>query len=312
MTGAKMKLGLVGLGKIAIDQHLPSIAETGLFDLIGVVSQRGLTVPGAQTFPTQAAMFAALPELEAVANCTPPSVRYVATLEALQSGKHVLIEKPPTASVSELADLSLESANARRTLFATWHSQFNGGVDQAAAILKQRPPANVSIVWKEDVRRWHPGQEWIWQAGGFGVFDPGINALSILVKIMPEPVFVTSSDMLFPANRETPIAVSLRLRSKGVAALSAEFDWRQEGPQTWTISIQLHDGGSVVLTHGGTKLFVDGAEILAESDQEYRHIYRRFHKLITNKQSDIDARPLHIVADAMLLGTRRETTAFNW
>lgn len=312
MTGTKMKLGLVGLGKIAIDQHLPSIAETGLFDLIGIVSQRGLTVAGAQTFPTQAEMFAALPELDAVANCTPPSVRYAATLEALQAGKHVLIEKPPTASVAELADLGLASTKAGRTLFATWHSQFNGGVDKAVAILKQRPPAEVSIIWKEDVRRWHPGQDWIWQAGGFGVFDPGINALSILVKIMPEPVFVTSSEMLFPANRETPIAASLKLRSKGLSALTAEFDWRQEGDQTWTIAIKLLDGGSVALTHGGTRLFVDGAELLAESDQEYRHIYRRFHKLITNRQSDIDARPLHIVADAMLLGTRRETAAFTW
>jgi len=312
MTGTKMKLGLVGLGKIAIDQHLPSIAETGLFDLIGIVSQRGLTVAGAQTFSTQAEMFAALPELDAVANCTPPSVRYAATLEALEAGKHVLIEKPPTASVAELAELGLASTKAGRTLFATWHSQFNGGVDKAVAILKQRPPSEVSIIWKEDVRRWHPGQDWIWQAGGFGVFDPGINALSILVKIMPEPVFVTSSEMLFPANRETPIAASLKLRSKGLSALTAEFDWRQEGDQTWTIAIKLLDGGSVVLTHGGTRLFVDGAELLAESDQEYRHIYRRFHKLITNRQNDIDARPLHIVADAMLLGTRRETAAFTW
>ncbi len=37
---------------------------------------------------------------------------------------------------------------------------------------------------KEDVRRWHPGQDWIWEAGGFGVFDPGINALSILTEVL--------------------------------------------------------------------------------------------------------------------------------
>lgn len=307
-----MKLGLVGLGKIAFDQHLPSIAETGLFDLIGIVSRRGLTVTGAQTFPTQVAMFAALPELNAVANCTPPAVRYAAALDALQSGKHVLIEKPPTASVAALADLGLASTNAGRTLFATWHSQFNGSVGRVATILQQRPPAAVSIVWKEDVRRWHPGQDWIWQAGGFGVFDPGINALSILVKIMQEPVFVTLSEMLFPANRETSIAASLRLRSKGLSALSAKFDWRQEEDQTWTLSIKLHDGKSVVLTHGGTKLFVDETDLPTEADQGYRHIYRRFHKLMDIGQSDIDARPLHIVADAMLLGTCRETAAFNW
>jgi hypothetical protein len=43
----------------------------------------------------------------------------------------------------------------------------------------------VEIVWHEDVRKWHPGQQWIWEPGGFGVFDPGINALSIATRIFP-------------------------------------------------------------------------------------------------------------------------------
>jgi len=312
---AKRKLGLVGVGKIAIDQHLPSIAETGLFELVAVTSQRGIEVPGACTFKTQAEMLAAMPEIEAVANCTPPGVRHGATLEALNGGKHVLIEKPPTASVAELADMVGAAQSARRTLFATWHSQFNSGVDKAAEILRARPPKSAQIIWKEDVRRWHPGQEWIWQAGGFGVFDPGINALSILVKIMPAAVFVQSADLTFPQNRDTPIAANLILagaQGSGIGVISAEFDWRQEGEQTWTIEVALHDGGALTLTHGGTKLLIDGMPDIALPDDEYRRIYRRFDDLIANGQSDIDARPLHIVADAMLLGKRRVTDAFNW
>lgn len=312
MTLPKVKLGLIGPGKIAIDQHLPSIAETGLFDLVGIVSQRGLQLSGTRTFATQREMLAAIPEIEAIANCTPPLVRHAATIEALKAGKHVLIEKPPTASVSELADMCSVAKYTGRTLFATWHSQFNAAVDMAAAVLRKRPPKSVAIVWKEDVRRWHPGQEWIWQAGGFGVFDPGINALSVLVKVMPEPVFIDTSKMLFPANRQTPIAVKLRMRSSGVDSVSAEFDWRQKGEQTWTIAVDLQDGGTLMLTHGGTRLFVDGAEVLAETDQEYRHIYRKFRKLIEAHASEVDVRPLHLVADAMLLGSRQVTDAFNW
>ena len=306
----KPTLGLVGVGKIAIDQHIPSIAETGLFDLVAVVSQRGIAVPGAQTFTSQADMLAAMPSLDAVANCTPPHVRHAPAIAALAAGKHLLIEKPPTASVAELADMEAAARSAGKTLFATWHSQFNPAVDKAAAILKVRPPKSVHITWKEDVRRWHPGQEWIWEAGGFGVFDPGINALSILVKIMPAPVFLTSADLLFPANRDTPIAVALALR--GRASVTAEFDWRQEGEQTWTIDAALADGGALQLTHGGTRLFVDGVPDVAEADQEYRSIYRRFHGLIASGQSDVDARPLHLVADAMLMGKRQQTAAFTW
>jgi D-galactose 1-dehydrogenase len=54
------------------------------------------------------------------------------------------------------------------------------------------------VEWKEDVRQWHPGQQWIWQPGGLGVFDPGINALSIVTWMLPRPIFLTASELVFP------------------------------------------------------------------------------------------------------------------
>ena len=50
----------------------------------------------------------------------------------------------------------------------------------------------MEILWHEDVHKWHPGQQWIWEPGGFGVFDPGINAFSIATKIFPGGLFVQS------------------------------------------------------------------------------------------------------------------------
>ena len=312
---SKMKLSLVGVGKIAIDQHLPSIAETGLFELIGVVSQRGITVPGVPAYRTQAELFAAQPGVEAVANCTPPHVRHGFAIEALEAGRHLLMEKPPTASVAEL-DHIVSVARARKlSLFTTWHSRFNAGVEQAAEIMRERPIDSVNVTWKEDVRRWHPGQDWVFEPGGFGVFDPGINALSIITAIMPYPVFIVSSGLHFPANRATPIAADLTLRGPaGVSlrSMACAFDWRQQGEQTWTIAVAFTDGGSLELTHGGTRLFVDGTAKVSEPDNEYRRIYRRFHHLITSGQSDVDAAPLQLVSDAYMMGRRHEVAAFGF
>jgi D-galactose 1-dehydrogenase len=312
---AKPTLALVGLGKIAVDQHLPSIAETGLFDLVAIVSSRGASAGGLPSFRTQAALFAAFPRLDAVANCVPPHVRHPLAIEALSAGKHLLIEKPPTASIAEMAAIEGAAKAAGRSLFATWHSRFNAGVDEARAILASRPPRSVAITWNEDVRRWHPGQDWVFEPGGFGVFDPGINALSIVTAIMPHDVFVSSAELLYPANRDTPIAADLALRGPQGSPLerfACAFDWRQEGEQTWIIEIGLHDGGSVALTHGGTRLFVDGAPRVAEPDSEYRRIYRRFAELIATGGSDVDLSPLRIVSDAFMLGRRRTTDAFEW
>ncbi len=309
---AKIKLALVGIGKIAVDQHLPSIAETGVFELAGVVSQRGVAVPGVPTFKTQAELFAALPDVSAVANCTPPHVRHGFAVEALQAGKHLLIEKPPTASIAELADMERAASQAGRVLYATWHSRYNTGVDQAAEILRQRAPESVVITWKEDVRRWHPGQDWVFEAGGFGVFDPGINALSIITAILPFPIFVERSDMYFPANRATPVAADVRFRGAGLKSMTCALDWLQTGEQTWTIDVALKDGGTMQLTHGGTRLFVDGHPKVSEPDSEYRRIYRRFHDLIARGESEVDAAPLRLVADAFLMGTRHVVDRFEW
>src|SRR3546814_14231220 len=91
-----------------------------------------------------------------------------------------MLEKPPAATTTEISALA-DHARARGvTLFATWHSREAAGVAGARDWLSDKRIRAAHIRWKEDIRRWHPGQEWILDAGGFGVFDPGINALSIL------------------------------------------------------------------------------------------------------------------------------------
>jgi D-galactose 1-dehydrogenase len=269
-------------------------------------------VPGVPTFKTQGELFAALPDVTAVANCTPPHVRHGFAVEALAAGKHLLIEKPPTASIAELADMELAAKKAGRVLYATWHSRYNTGVDQAAEILRTRPIDSVRVTWKEDVRRWHPGQDWVFEPGGFGVFDPGINALSIVTAILPFPVFVERADLHFPANRATPIAADVTFRAPSLKSMTMALDWLQQGEQTWTIDVALKDGGTLQLTHGGTRLFVDGVAKISEPDSEYRRIYRRFHDLITRGESDVDAAPLRLVADAFLMGRRHEVARFDW
>ena len=72
------------------------------------------------------------------------------------------------------------------------------------------------------------------------------------------------------------------------------------------------DGGTLTLSHGGTRLTVDGVAKVSEADSEYRRIYRRFHQLLVAGQSDVDAAPLRLIADAFMMGTRHEVAAFNW
>ncbi|HEU4827199.1 MAG TPA: gfo/Idh/MocA family oxidoreductase, partial [Dongiaceae bacterium] len=232
--------------------------------------------------------------------------------EALAAGKDVLLEKPPATTLSELADLEAFARAKDRVLFATWHSIFNPAVDEAQALIAERGLRSLHIEWREDVKKWHPGQDWVWEPGGFGVFDPGINALSIFTAIMPTVPFVKSAELTYPSNRQTPIGVKLVLSDANGTPLSADFDWREKGEEKWHMAIVLGDGRSARLSKGGAALSVEGKIIVEAPSEEYQRIYRRFAELLDGRRSDVNAAPLRLVADAMLLGRRLTTDAFDW
>jgi D-galactose 1-dehydrogenase len=314
---APYRIAVIGVGKIATDEHLPSIAKNPRFTLAGLVSGRGIEQPGVPTFQNSAELYAALPDLDAVAICTPPGPRTALAREALDAGVNVLLEKPPTPTVGELRDLARQADGQGRIIFTTWHSQYNAAVEETRARLAGHAIRRLAITWKEDVRRWHPGQDWIWETSGFGVFDPGINALSILTRIMPAPVFVRSARLLTPSNRAMPIAASIAFTSPaltepapGEDAITAEFDWRQRGDQTWDIAADLADGTALRLTGGGTALAVDGVTVVEEPRDEYDRIYARFAALLEAGTSFVDMAPFELVADAFMVGRRAEVEPF--
>ena len=308
---APVAIAVVGVGKIARDQHLPVIDADPDFTLTAVASRHPVDT-AAPAYADLGAVLEAHPEVEAVAICTPPQVRYALARAALLAGKHVLLEKPPGATLSEVESL-IDLAGARGlTLFATWHSRFAAGVEPARAWLAERRVESVQVDWREDVRHWHPGQEWIWRAGGLGVFDPGINALSIVTHILPKAFFLTEAELRFPSNRDAPIAADLTFQDEEGAPVIAGFDWLQTGPQTWDIRVRT-DAGELLLRNGGADLSVEGAAAAkaeAALHGEYAGIYRRFAALIAEGASDVDLSPLRHVADAFLSGRRVEVEPF--
>ncbi|MDH6262025.1 Gfo/Idh/MocA family oxidoreductase [Bradyrhizobium sp. BR13661] len=297
-----LRIAIVGFGKIARDQHVGAIAATS-GAMLAAVASRNASLPGLPHFATIEELLEKGPEIDAVSLCTPPQVRRAQAAAALAAGKHVMLEKPPGIGVAELDPLVAMAADAKRTLFATWHSRHAPAVEPAREWLATRQIKSVHIIWKEDVRVWHPGQAWIWEPGGLGVFDPGINALSILTRILPRPVFVTAAKLAFPANCQSPIAANLTLTDISGLPVTAEFDFRQTGPQSWDIVAET-DQGRMTLSRGGRIMAVDGKVVAEAPDEEYRELYRHFVKLAASGASDVDLAPLRLVADAFLLGKR--------
>ena len=304
----KISIALIGIGKIARDQHLPAIAADPRFELVACAS-RNATVEGVRNYPTLDALLEAEPGVEAVSLSAPPLPRFDQARLALSAGKHVMLEKPPGACLSEVGALEEMARTAGLTLFTSWHSRHALGVEAARTWLATQDIRHVHVRWKEDVRRWHPGQAWIWEPGGLGVFDPGINALSIVTRILPREVALASSTLKVPANKHMPIAADLELRDTAGVRVQVEFDWRHGPQELWEIEVRTADG-TLLLSQGGNRLTIDERDVALGSVHEYPSLYSRWHDLIRCRERDVDARPLTLVADAFLLGKRETVEAF--
>jgi len=297
---------LVGIGKIAVDQHVPSINASGDWTLAATVSRAG-TVEGVQAYTDFDAMLAERTDIPVISLCLPPVPRFDYAAKAIAAGRHVMLEKPPGATLAEIHALRDMAEKAGVTLFATWHSRAAKAVAPAKAWLADKTIENAHITWKEDVRKWHPGQDWVFEPGGMGVFDPGINALSIITDILPFEMRLKQATLTFPTNRDTPIAADLVWAD----SVTAAFDWRQTGPQSWDIAITT-TAGQLELKDGGTVLLIDGVEQDTGTTGEYPNLYKQMAALVETNTSDVDLRPMVHVSDAFTLGKRVETEAFDF
>jgi D-galactose 1-dehydrogenase/L-arabinose 1- dehydrogenase len=301
----------VGIGKIARDQHVPALEASPDFELVATAS-RSASVDGIAAYQTVEEMLAADHRLDAVSFCTPPVGRHKLVFPAVAAGMAVMIEKPPAATLSEARAMTRAAETAGVPFYTSWHSRAARHVDDARAWCAERRLSSIRVEWRENIRQWHPGQDWILEAGGFGVFDPGINALSILTAILPQSVILSGATLDVPEGRGAPIAATLEGAS-GNASFSADFDFLQTGEQTWSIHLEDADGGTLSLIEGAGAMTLNGERQPAPDDPgEYPRLYAHFAALVRAGRSDVDLSPLELVADAFLLGEHRVAEPFSF
>ena len=106
---APRNIALVGIGKIAVDQHVPAIAASADWHLAATVSRQG-SVAGVPAYTDLSQMLAAHPEIDTVSLCLPPVPRFAYADAALLAGRHVMLEKPPGATLAEVHELETLAA----------------------------------------------------------------------------------------------------------------------------------------------------------------------------------------------------------
>lgn len=124
----KVKFAIVGCGRIA-QRHAEHINNYGeLMAVCDVVKQKADDLAeayGAQAFYSIEELLSSRPEVDVISICSPNGLHAEHSIKSLNSGYHVLCEKPMAISVYDCGKMITAAEKNNRRLFAIKQNRFN-------------------------------------------------------------------------------------------------------------------------------------------------------------------------------------------
>jgi predicted dehydrogenase len=150
MTG-RVRIGVIGCGRIAQVAHLPAIAKAQGVDLAGVSDPSLLLVESVAArygtvgyTETEALLDTGI---DAVVIAVPDRLHRSIGLQALAAGKHVLLEKPAATDSAQADDLVKAAAEAGRKLQIGAMRRHDPGMRYAADAIGELGPIMTASLW---------------------------------------------------------------------------------------------------------------------------------------------------------------------
>ncbi|MFD0697444.1 Gfo/Idh/MocA family protein [Paenibacillus sp. GCM10027628] len=274
----KVKLGIVGFGRIVELVHvpllkkIPEIEVAGVYDItpqrLELASKRGFTV------------FEQLNDLlsssvDAVLIATPPNSHFFIAAEALRCGKHVFVEKPVTLNTHEALVLQALAEDVNRTITVFHNRRFDGDFLLVKQVMEEGVLGSVLFV-NRCIHRFGSGaafgvksfhSEWRNEAqyGGGALLDWGIHLIDQLLELrIGECASINSRMHRLPWNQgEVEDYVHASLSLENGIMLSMEINFASNAPiPIWVV------GGDKATLH----IVSDKEAYLIEKGKIVRHI----------------------------------------
>lgn len=178
----------------------------------------------------------AMPDIDVVDICTPPSLHLQQCLAALAAGKHVVCEKPLVGSLAEADQLIAAQATAAGRLMPIFQYRFGNGLQKARHIIRSglagRPYlATVETAWSRDAAYYSVPWRGKWETElGGALLGHAIHAHDLLCYLMGPiaSVFARTATRVNPIEVEDTAAASLELASGALATLSVTLGSARE------------------------------------------------------------------------------------
>lgn len=262
MLSEKIRFGLIGCGAVAA-KHIEAIGRLKNSAILAVADKDRCRAQEAAN-RVSADMYLDYrfilerPDIDAVIIATPSGLHAKMTLESLDAGKHVLVEKPMAMTVED-ADLMIEmSCSKKKALGVVYHNRFN----RASQILKTAVESGKlgSLIWGSASVRWYRPQKYYSESGWRGteamdggvLMNQAIHHIDLLLWLMGDVDELSGfrATLGHDIEAEDTAVASLRFRSGALGSIDATTCAYPENlEETLTI---IGTQGSVVM--GGKKL----------------------------------------------------------
>jgi predicted dehydrogenase len=206
MKSAPVRIGIIGLGQIALKAHLPGYNKTAGCKIVAVHSMREhhakevATQYGIPHIYKDCDRLLESKEVDAVSICTPNFTHAPIALKALKAGKHVMVEKPMAMNRVE-AMAMLQAARKNKKILMLHHNmRFDPAVRTAAKLLRKGIIGDIfaakSTLTHRGPQAWSPKADWFFdsrKSGGGALMDLGPHVFDSLSYLLDDQAVMVGS-----------------------------------------------------------------------------------------------------------------------
>ncbi|MDF1513231.1 MAG: Gfo/Idh/MocA family oxidoreductase [Anaerolineae bacterium] len=262
MTQKTFRVAIIGTGMIAHSAHIPAWkAQKDAVELVAaadILPERVAKMGTEHDIPHiytdwQKMLDEEQPDIVSV--CTPNVYHKAPTIAALNSGAHVLCEKPITISTADAEEMYAAAESAGKQLIITQTTRFSNRAFAAKAYadsgrLGEMYYAETAWFRRRGIPTWGVFHMKEHNAGG-PIYDLGVHMLDLLIWVMGNPKISAVSGMTATkfGNIDENLATSLADSGAPAGTLTPRpYDYHEYDVEDFAVGfLRLQNGASIVL-----------------------------------------------------------------
>jgi predicted dehydrogenase len=200
----KLKVAVIGCGRIARSQHIPAYAKNPLSELkylVDIKPERAIELAGQYNVPHAITDFREIlgdREVEAVSICTPNDTHAPIAIACLEAGKQVLCEKPASVDIELVNKMKAAADRNGRILNIGVVNRFNTAVNRIKEMIEEGELGRVYHIYCSfRSHRSIPGLGGAFttkaNSGGGVLIDWGVHFLDLIFYSIGQPKVLTVS-----------------------------------------------------------------------------------------------------------------------